>query len=106
MFRGEGFFHVLSPSWLPFDKDVYTSLCITISNSQFQQVVDIFATNQGREDITDASQVDLLDEGDCPKNISKPSADQPDSKVAGKSDTKLVITQRMRTIKLMQIYFY
>ena len=81
MARGEECFYDLTPSWLPFDKDVYTLSCCTHPDPQLQQFVDKLARNQDKQDTADGSEPFLLE-----KSISKPSADQPDSKVAGKSN--------------------
>ena len=56
MARGEENSYDLTPSWLPFDKDVYALSCCTNPDPQLQQIVDILARKQDKQNTADNSE--------------------------------------------------
>ena len=83
MAKGGEYFQDLTPTWLPFDKAVYTLSCSTNPDPQLQQVVDILARTQDNQKTADASESILMKTG-----VSDPSSDQPESKIDEKIDTE------------------
>ena len=67
-----------------------------------QQVVDILAANEGKEELADASQLLLLEKKTIKKFLNQVQFYQI-ARLLAKLSSQLMITQKKRAMKLMQL---